>query len=186
MNRLISIGLVLFGLFYAKKSRATTSEGTVMNNDFIFKPSNLLRNRDNTIDPNTWEIPANGKQYATLFRNAEIKYNLPTNLLARIAFQESSFRPDVIYGRVNSSAGAVGIMQIVPYWHPDVDPLNVPEAIDYAGAYIRRLYNKFGSWSEALAAYNWGQGNLRAYGMARLPTETSNYVASITNDINIA
>ncbi len=49
-------------------------------------------------------------------------YNLPKNLLARVAYQESHFRPSIINGTQKSSKGAVGIMQIIPKWHPNVDP----------------------------------------------------------------
>lgn len=127
-----------------------------------------------------WTLPAAGKVWKHDFASAESLYNLPVNLLARVAQQESSFRPDVV-----SPAGAVGLMQIVPRWHPDVDPTDPIASIYYAGKYLRQLYNRFGTWSEALAAYNWGQGNLDRLGLSEAPAETRNYVADITGDLGL-
>lgn len=116
----------------------------------------------------------------------ESKYGIPHDLLARQAYQESRFRPDIIDGSTVSPAGAQGIMQIVPKWHPGVDPLDVNAAIDYAGNFLRSLYNQFGSWSLALAAYNAGPGNVKKYGGVPPFDETQNYVAQIIGDVNAA
>ncbi len=135
-----------------------------------------------------WRVPAAGREYEKLFNSASKKYGLPKNLLARVAYQESRFRPDIITGQLDSKAGAKGIMQIVPRWHPNVDPLNPNEAIPYAAGYLKRLYNKFGSWSDALAAYNWGEGNLGKWknkGTPLMPQETKNYVSEIMKDIRV-
>ncbi len=134
-----------------------------------------------------WAIPIQGVRFVEFFDAAEKKYELPKRMLARVAYQESRFRDDIINGDIVSSAGAEGIMQIVPKWHPDVNPYNIPEAIDYAGKYLRNLYNSFGDWQLALAAYNFGQGNVRKWmaGEKALPTETKNYVDQISQDIGL-
>src|SRR3990172_2707257 len=66
-----------------------------------------------------------GDKYLPALNAAEKKYGIPRDLLARQAFQESRFREDIISGRTISSAGALGLMQLVPKWHPGVDPLNI-------------------------------------------------------------
>lgn len=120
-----------------------------------------------------------------LLNAAETQYGIPTDLLARQAYQESHFRPDIISGQTASPAGALGLMQIVPAYHPTADPLNVPAAINYAANFMRSLYNQFGSWSLALAAYNAGPGNVQKYGNTVPPfAETQSYVASILGDVN--
>ena len=104
----------------------------------------------------------------------------------RLAYQESRFRPDIISGQTVSSAGAVGIMQIVPRWHPEVNALDPAAAIAYAGKFLASLYRQFGTWELALQAYNWGPGNLKKY-LAQggtLPVETANYSGQILTDIN--
>jgi len=131
----------------------------------------------------TWLPPAAALPYLDLLHDAERENGMPENLLVRVAYQESRFRDDIITGKTVSSAGALGIMQIVPRWHPNVDPLNVPEAINYAGAYLARLRRITGSWAMALAAYNWGIGNLNNKGFDKAPTETKNYVSQIANDV---
>lgn len=139
-----------------------------------------------------WALPSNASEYAPDIMAAEMTNGIPTNLLGRLLWQESRFRPDIINGQTISSAGAVGIAQIVPRWHPTVDPLNPVESIYYAAGYLRDLYDRFGQWELALAAYNWGQGNvsraLREKGenwFSALPKETRNYVTEITGDIPV-
>jgi soluble lytic murein transglycosylase-like protein len=122
-------------------------------------------------------------KYAQALHAAELKHGIPYNMLLRLAWQESRFRQDIITGKVISSAGAIGIMQIVPRWHPTVDPLNAFQAIAYAGKYLRQLYNQFGSWEHALAAYNWGPGNVRDKGMRGAPKETRDYYTEILRDV---
>ena len=134
-----------------------------------------------------WRIPKNGLRFAHAFNLNEKRYNLPNNLLARMAYQESRFRNDIITGDVKSSAGAIGLMQIIPRWHPDAEPYDPIKSIEYAAQFIRRLYNKFGTWPKALAAYNWGEGNLQKWinGEKEMPTETKNYINDILNDVTV-
>jgi soluble lytic murein transglycosylase-like protein len=130
-----------------------------------------------------WQPPERAAPYLHPIYSAEAKYGLPTNLLARLIYQESRYRPEIIDGTVRSSAGAVGIAQIVPRWHPGVDATDPAASIDYAAKYLADLKRQFGSWSLALAAYNWGPGNLKAQGIAAAPAETRNYIAQISGDV---
>lgn len=130
-----------------------------------------------------WVIPIAGRPFENLFASASAQYNLPENLLARVAYQESRFRKDIIDGTTKSSAGAQGIMQIVPAYHPGVNPLVPAEAIRYAAKYLRQLYNQFGSWKLALAGYNAGPGNVVKYGGVPPFKETQNYVSQILSDV---
>lgn len=139
----------------------------------------------------TWTIPPAGMAYFSWFNRAEDQYGLPAQLLARVAWQESRFDPSAF----NASSGARGMMQIVPRWHPEVDPadLNPLDDIAYAARYLRENFDRFGSWAKALAAYNWGPGNLAdaidEYGarwLAAAPAETQNYVREITADVGLS
>ena len=147
-----------------------------------------------------WSVPESGQPYQAALLAAENKYGIPHNLLGRVAWQESRFRPDIITGQTKSAANAQGIMQIVPKWHPDVDPLNPYDAIDYAGYYLKKLYDRFDSWEKALAAYNWGPTALSNMlssiddgvrddknwlSRNNLPQETYNYVTEITADVPV-
>lgn len=130
----------------------------------------------------------NRQLYKPAFKSAGEMHNVPADLLERVAQQESAFRSDIIHGQTKSSAGAMGIMQIVPRWHPDVNPLDPVEAIHYAAEYLRKLYDKYGNWGNALQAYNWGPGNLDRFlagDITTMPTETINYFTEITNDTGL-
>lgn len=130
-----------------------------------------------------WKKAANAAKYLPALRAAELRYALPPDLLARIAYQESHWRDDIVSGAKVSSAGAVGLMQLVPKWHPGVDPLNTAQAIDYAGNYLRTLYVQFKSWPLAVAAYNAGPGNVQKYkGVPPFP-ETQNYIRDVFGDL---
>jgi soluble lytic murein transglycosylase-like protein len=140
----------------------------------------------------SFELPATAERYRDAIRQAETLQGLPHNLLARVLYQESRFRPEIVSGAVRSKAGAVGIAQFLPATAQErgVDPLDPYQAIPGAAGYLRSLYERFGSWSLAVAAYNWGQGNLAAFlksgrgafGQVR-PAENINYVAEIMRDV---
>lgn len=129
---------------------------------------------------NKWIMPSAGDPWRDVFSAAESKYNLPEGLLARIALAESSYNPLAV-----SPAGAQGLMQIIPRWHPEAEPFDPVHSIWYSAAYMRRLHDRFGSWTEALAAYNWGQGNLSKKGLAAAPLETRNYIEKIGGDLGL-
>lgn len=130
-------------------------------------------------------VPA---QYQQIIADTEQANGIPSGLLARLLYQESRFRPDIISGATRSPVGATGIAQFMPataaQW--GIDPNDPRQAIPAAGQYLLSLYRQFGSWSLALAAYNWGPGNVARKGIAAAPAETRNYVAQITSDVPVA
>lgn len=138
---------------------------------------------------NKWRAPKVAAPYLDLIDSVETANYIPHNLLARLIQQESDFRADAH----NVGSDAQGIAQIVPRWHPELlNPFEPEKAIPYAGKYLRKLYDAFGHWDLALAAYNWGRGNLKilidmhgAESFLMLPKETQNYVKEILNDINV-
>lgn len=141
-----------------------------------------------TASDQIWTPPASAAPYLQTITAAETKYDIPPMLLARLLYQESRFRPDIISGAVKSSAGAIGIAQFMPATARDlgVNPYNPTDSIFAAAKYLRSLYNQTGSWTLALAAYNWGIGNVLKYGIASAPVETQNYIAQITADVGVA
>lgn len=130
-----------------------------------------------------WRAP---QRFAQLIADAEEAAGLPAMLLERLLYQESRYRDDIITGRVRSSAGALGIAQFMPATAAQlgIDPLDPAQAIPAAARYLRGLYRTFGNWTEALAAYNWGQGNVARKGLAQAPRETRLYYSQILADVN--
>ena len=124
------------------------------------------------------------------------EYSIPTALTFAVIKTESNFDKNVI-----SSAGAMGLMQIMPSTYEwlaqskfnesaDVSLLYNPEVnIRYGTYYLQYLYAKFGTWEKALIAYNWGEGNFKKfldeYGYTEgdydsIPVkETRNYVKKV-------
>ena len=54
-------------------------------------------------------------------------------------------------------------------------------------AYIAMLFRRYGNWPDAIAAYNWGPGNVDNWiaagrPMERLPLETTHYLARVLRD----
>ncbi|HEX6217021.1 MAG TPA: lytic transglycosylase domain-containing protein [Vicinamibacterales bacterium] len=136
--------------------------------------------------------PSGALPYLAAIRQAERANGIPADLLVRLLDQESRYRADVIDGRVSSRVGAKGIAQVMPatakapgYGVPPLpNPLDPFASIAWAAKYLAALRARFGNWSQALAAYNFGPGNVIA-GKA-WPTETRNYVAQITRDVKVA
>ena len=114
-----------------------------------------------------------------LFNAASSQYGLPADLLAAQAWQESNWNPGA-----QSPVGAEGIMQLMPQYYLNVNPFDPTQAIPAAAATDAANFNRFGSWTLALAAYNAGAGNVSKYGGVPPFTETQNYVRNILANVN--
>lgn len=132
-----------------------------------------------------WRPPA---KYAAAIATAEDANGIPRDMLARLLWQESRYRDDIITGRVRSPVGAVGIAQFMPATAAErnLNPLDPIASIAEAGRYLAWLRTRHNSWAEALAAYNWGTGNVARKGLANAPRETRNYYGKILADVNAA
>ena len=106
---------------------------------------------------------------------------LPNAYFARLIWQESRFDPAAL-----SPAGAQGIAQFMPttgHLRDVVNPFDPSEALARSAEYLRFLELKFGNLGLAAAAYNGGEGRISRYvanGGGAMPSETRNYVMSVT------
>jgi cell wall-associated NlpC family hydrolase len=118
--------------------------------------------------------------YAAQFTAAEQKYDLPTGLLSAVAKAESGYQPSAV-----SSAGAIGLMQLMPATASalGVDPTNPTQSIDGAARLLQGELAKYGSVPLALAAYNAGGPAVDKYGGVPPYPETQNYVKEIMSDL---
>lgn len=118
-----------------------------------------------------------------IFEEAASTYGVSVNLLTSIAKAESGFQTNAV-----SSAGAVGIMQLMPATAASLGVSNSYDAREniMGGAkYIAQLLNKYnGDTSLALAAYNAGSSNVDQYGGIPPFTETQNYVQKVLSYLN--
>lgn len=108
---------------------------------------------------------------------------LPSWLIHSVVSAESSYQPDAV-----SPAGAEGLMQLMPETAKEMgvnDSFDPQQNLIGGSRYLKRLLNKYdGDLDHALAAYNWGQGNVDRKGLEQMPTETRNYIARIRQTIN--
>ena len=122
--------------------------------------------------------------------------------LALLPFIESAFNPQAM-----STARAAGMWQFMPATGKDFelrqnlfrdDRRDVLASTRAALDYLQRLHSLFGDWHLALAAYNWGQGNVQraidrnrraglgtGYADLSMPDETRNYVPKLQAVKNI-
>jgi soluble lytic murein transglycosylase-like protein len=111
------------------------------------------------------------------FQKLEEKYKLPTGLLNAVMMAESRGIPNQ-----TSRAGAQGYFQFMPdtatQYKVKVNDLN--SEADGAARLLRDLLKSSnGDLQTALAAYNWGIGNVQRQGMDKMPAETRNYIPKV-------
>ena len=119
--------------------------------------------------------PENLEEY---FKEASETYGVDINLLKAIARQESNFNPSA-----TSSAGAMGVMQLMPSTAKGLGVTNAYDAQEniMGGAKLmaQNLKKYNGDVSLALAAYNAGGGTVDKYGGIPPFKETQNYVKQV-------
>ncbi len=127
--------------------------------------------------------------------------HMPTEL-ALLPFVESAYNPQAL-----STAKAAGMWQFIPSTGKTYnlkqnmfqdERRDVLASTTAALDYLSKLYAMFGDWQLALAAYNWGEGNVQRaiernqaqglptdYLSLRMPTETRYYVPKLQAIKNI-
>lgn len=159
--------------------------------DAVTPDVSIQQTEDAGIDMSAnWKVNEYPK-YADAIASAERQYNIPTDLLARLLYQESRFRTDIITGLNRSPVGAVGIAQFMPGTAAQlgVDRLDPVSSIYGAAKYLKQMYDKFNNWTYALMAYNWGPGNVSKWlqgTITTVPQETQTYWSAITADVPVA
>lgn len=121
--------------------------------------------------------------FMSLYQSAAETYGVPVGILVAQGNAESAFDPNAV-----SSAGAQGIAQFEPATAAQfgIDPFDPAQAIPAQANYLSSLYHQFGSWYDALVAYNWGPGNLSSQGILSAPSVSLNYANGILTGAGIA
>lgn len=144
---------------------------------------------DAQIDPTSIvDIPANSAMstpsidWGGLIQSVSAKSGVPEPVLNGVIKTESNYNQDAF----NKKSGAAGAAQFMPGTAKQygVNPWNAESSVHGAGAYLSDLHKQFGNWGLAVAAYNWGPGNVQKWlrggaDPAAMPKETQNYVQSV-------
>lgn len=106
------------------------------------------------------------------------KHGVNADLIRAVIRAESDFDP-----RATSPKGAMGLMQLMPETARDLgvdDPYDPAQNVMAGTRYLKVLLDRYdGNTDAALAAYNWGMGNMER-NPGRLPEETKTYIARVT------
>jgi soluble lytic murein transglycosylase-like protein len=130
------------------------------------------------------------KRWNPIIAEASNRFDVPQSWIRAVMQAESGGRTTLIENQpITSSAGAMGLMQVMPSTYDDMrqqhglgsDPYDPRDNILAGAAYLRWLRDKY-PYPTLFAAYNDGPGNLEERLMrgGLLPAETRAYVGDIT------
>lgn len=108
---------------------------------------------------------------------AACEAGVPVDLFDSVVLQESRYNP-----RARSSAGAIGMAQLMPgtaNYLGVANPWDVRENLSGGARYLREQLDEFGSWHLALSAYNAGPAAVRRFSGIPPYSETQQYVRSV-------
>jgi hypothetical protein len=113
-----------------------------------------------------------------VLQTAASKYGVPMPIMIGVAHTESRYDP-----KAGSRVGAQGLMQLMPRTAANLgvqDPWDAQQNAFGGAKFLSALKRQYGSWEKALAAYNWGQGNVtRNPSPGQWPQVTRNYVGNV-------
>ena len=122
-----------------------------------------------------WQNVGSGPTWVPYINSVEQQYGFPQDMLAAVAFQESSFNEGVIRGTTPSSDGlSLGIMQLQTQYYPQlVGPCvpvpyqdsDVQNQINEAASVFQTNYASLGSWPATIAAWNQGLSGVQKNGI---------------------
>lgn len=115
-------------------------------------------------------------EYLEVARTVARKHGVPEDLFLRLVQRESGWNPVAV-----STKGATGLAQLMPDTadHLGVDINDAEENLEGGARYLRMMYDKFGTWELALAAYNAGPGAVEEHKGIPPFAETESYVKAI-------
>ena len=115
-------------------------------------------------------------KYLEVAKAAARKHGVPEDLFLRLVQQESGWNSGAV-----SNKGATGLAQLMPATarRLGVDIADPEQNLEGGARYLRMMYDRFGSWKLALAAYNAGPGAVEKHDGIPPYAETKAYVKAI-------
>ena len=114
--------------------------------------------------------------YLEVAKAAARRHGVPEDLFVRLVQQESGWNPAAV-----SHKGATGLAQLMPETarRLGVDIADPQDNLNGGARYLRMMYDRFGDWKLALAAYNAGPQAVQKHGGVPPYAETKGYVLAI-------
>ncbi len=171
------------GLKLSSKSRTDLlrSQLNVLDNRAAAQYSNSVKLQPpSAIVPGTpgalFDVEEANSPYLETAREAASSQNIPEAIFLRLIKQESGWNPGAV-----SPKGAIGLTQLMPATARlmQVDALAPDENLRGGARYLRMMFDRFGNWPMALAAYNAGPEAVVKYRGIPPYRETQNYVLAI-------
>lgn len=158
-----------------KKYRVGSAGGT--GKGILIIARNEAKKRRNFSFVRTGRDPKSAKDFDKLIARAAARHGLPPGLVKAVVRAESNFQPHAL-----SNKGAQGLMQLMPGTASDLgvqDPFRAEDNVYGGTRYLREMYERFGDWKYALAAYNAGPGAVDRFKGIPPYAETQQYVERV-------
>ncbi len=143
----------------------------------IKNPLLSLESLELEVDPETSNFLPLDRDFESIIQEAGQRYRVDPALIRAVIQAESGGNPLAV-----SRAGARGLMQLMPETAVELgvtNPFDPTQNIMGGTSYLRRLLDRYrGDVRLALAAYNWGMGNLEKHPEA-MPRETKSFIAAV-------
>lgn len=136
---------------------------------------NLLRDRH--VEPPVLVLDVPGATLAAMITETSTRFRLDPRLVASVVEVESHFER-----WARSSAGALGLMQLMPETATDLgveNPFDPGENLQGGSRYLRQMLDRFRHLDLALAAYNAGPSAVERHGGIPPYPETRRYVQKV-------
>lgn len=167
------------GMDFAKTLRQEIKKQTAIKEAAATNPSvpvEKAKAADKVYSANA-SLPLADESLSSLITNAAKKYQVDPKLVSAVAEVESGGRQEA-----TSSAGAVGVMQLMPDTAASlgVNPYDKRENVEGGAKYLKEMLDLFGGdVKKAVAAYNAGPAAVKNYGGVPPYKETQNYVNKV-------
>jgi len=151
--------------------------GIPLGREDLFQSLPVYKNPDPQGPPDISASKSKGQEIDEIIQGAAEQYGVESTLIKAVIAVESNGNP-----RAVSAAGAQGLMQLMPKTAVElgvVNPFDPVQNVQAGTRYLGRLLDRYqGNRKLALAAYNWGIGNLEK-NPTGLPKETRDYIVRV-------